>query len=56
MAGLLQFVGPTMQFLLSVLVFKDPFDWPRVLGIILVWIGVALYLKAMRRKSERRSA
>lgn len=50
MVGLLQFVGPTMQFLLSVLVFKNPFDLPRVVGIILVWIGVAFYLKAMRRK------
>jgi chloramphenicol-sensitive protein RarD len=53
MAGLLQFVGPTIQFLLSVFIFKNSFDWPRVVGIVLVWIGVAFYLKAMHRKRAK---
>lgn len=54
MAGLLQFVGPTIQFLLSVFIYRNSFDWPRVVGIVLVWTGVAFYLKAMRRRSQQR--
>ena len=50
MAGLLQFVGPTIQFGLSIFVFGDTFDWPRVIGILLIWAGVLLYLRAMRLK------
>ena len=52
MAGLLQFVGPTIQFGLSIFVFGDTFDWPRVVGILLIWTGVVLYLRAMRSKAS----
>ena len=52
LVGLLQYVGPTIQFALSIFVLGDPFDWPRVVGILLIWTGVVLYLRAMRARSR----
>jgi chloramphenicol-sensitive protein RarD len=41
--GLLQYIAPTMQLLLALLVFKEPFTGPRVLGFTLIWIALAIY-------------
>ena len=45
LVGVLQFLGPTIQFGLSVLVFGETLDRPRLIGIVLIWIGVALFLR-----------
>lgn len=50
--GLLQFIGPTIQFLLGVFVFNEPFDQSRLIGFMIVWTGVGLYLFSMRRNAE----
>jgi chloramphenicol-sensitive protein RarD len=41
--GLLQYIGPTIQLMLAVLVFKEPFSGPRVLGFSLIWTALAIY-------------
>jgi chloramphenicol-sensitive protein RarD len=41
--GLLQYIGPTIQLILAVLVFKEPFVGPRVVGFILIWTALAVY-------------
>jgi chloramphenicol-sensitive protein RarD len=41
--GLLQYIGPTIQLILAVLVFKEPFSGPRVVGFILIWTALAIY-------------
>jgi chloramphenicol-sensitive protein RarD len=41
--GLLQYIGPTLQLLLAVLVFREPFSGPRVLGFSLIWTALAIY-------------
>ena len=41
--GLLQYIGPTIQLILAVLVFREPFSGPRVVGFILIWTALALY-------------
>lgn len=41
--GILQYVNPTMQFLLGVLVYKEPFTHDRLIGFGLVWIGLILF-------------
>ena len=48
--GLLQFVGPTLQFVISIFVFGEPFDSSRLIGFVFVWVGVALYLVALNRR------
>ena len=49
LVGVLQFLGPTMHFGLSVFVFGELFDWPRMVGIVLVWVGVAFFLQNAKR-------
>lgn len=41
--GLLQYIGPTIQLILAVFVFGEPFRGPRVLGFVLIWTALALY-------------
>jgi chloramphenicol-sensitive protein RarD len=41
--GLLQYLGPTIQFLLGVWLFHEPFTTGRFVGFGLIWIALALY-------------
>ncbi len=41
--GLLQYLNPTMQFLLGVLVFREPFTHDRLIGFGLVWLGLVFF-------------
>ncbi len=54
--GVLQYVNPTMQFLLGTLVYKEPFTPHRLVGFSIVWAALILYgaegLIARRKKSK----
>jgi chloramphenicol-sensitive protein RarD len=41
--GLLQYIGPTIQLLLAVLVYHEPFTGPRVIGFAMIWLALAIY-------------
>jgi chloramphenicol-sensitive protein RarD len=41
--GILQYMNPTMQFLLGVLVYKEPFNQHRLVGFVVVWVALILY-------------
>jgi chloramphenicol-sensitive protein RarD len=61
MIGLLQYVSPTIQFLLGVFVFGEVFTWQRLVGFSVIWIALIIYSAdglLFYRKSEilRRSA
>ncbi|HEY5157446.1 MAG TPA: EamA family transporter RarD [Anaerolineales bacterium] len=43
MIGVLQYVNPTIQFLLGTLVYKEPFDHHRLIGFGIVWVGLILF-------------
>jgi len=43
LVGLLQYLAPTTQLLLGVLVFHEPFDARRLAGFALVWAGLLLF-------------
>jgi chloramphenicol-sensitive protein RarD len=43
MLGILQYINPTMQFLLGVLLYKEPFTHDRLIGFGLVWAGLILF-------------
>lgn len=44
MVGFLQYLAPTMQFLIGVLVYREPFPMERLLGFSLVWMGLLVYV------------
>ena len=54
--GLLQYLGPTIQFLLGVWLFKEPFDTVRAIGFGFIWAGLAAYTWDGWRSTRRRSA
>lgn len=41
--GLLQYLGPSIQFVLGVYLYREPFDGDRGLGFALIWAALALY-------------
>lgn len=41
--GLLQYIAPTMQFLLGVLVYAEPFPLERAIGFGIVWAGLIIF-------------
>lgn len=43
LAGLLQYVGPTLQLLLGVFVFHEPFAPLKLFGFALIWLALVLY-------------
>ena len=43
LVGILQYLGPTLQLLLGVLVFREQLPPAKLLGFALIWLAVALY-------------
>ena len=41
--GLLQYIAPTLQFLIGVLIFNEPFGPARMVGFGLIWLALVLY-------------
>jgi chloramphenicol-sensitive protein RarD len=41
--GLLQYIAPTLQFLLGVALYHEPFGGARLAGFALIWGGLAVY-------------
>lgn len=41
--GLMQYIAPTLQFLIGVHVLHEPFDRARLLGFALIWIALAVF-------------
>lgn len=41
--GLLQYVAPTLQFLIGVFVYKEPFDQAHFIGFAIVWVALIIF-------------
>lgn len=41
--GLLQYIAPTIQFLLGVFVYKEPFDHTHLIGFSVVWLALVIF-------------
>jgi len=51
--GLTQYLAPSMQFLLGVFFFDEPFPRARAIGFILIWCALAIYAADGLRRSRR---
>ena len=51
--GLLQYLAPTLQFLLGITLFDEPLPPVRLLGFVLVWAGLALFTADLVRHHRR---
>ena len=54
--GAMQYLVPSINFLLGWLVYNENLDTTRVVGFILVWIGLIIFLADSLRKSPRLDA
>ena len=51
--GILQFLGPTLQFLIGWRYYGEPMTLPRLLSFALIWLAVALYATTALRTGKR---
>jgi len=54
--GLMQYIAPTLQLLLGVWFFHEPFDAARALGFGAIWLGLAIYAGEGLWRSRQRPA
>jgi len=55
--GMLQFIGPTMQFFIGWKVYGEPMTTIRLFSFILIWMAIGLYsFDALRRRRNEREA
>lgn len=50
--GILQFLGPTLQFAIGAALYQEPLPPLRLLSFALVWLAVGLYAAGSRRKRQ----
>lgn len=48
--GVMQYIGPTMQAIIAVFVFGEPFGPERVAAFALIWVALILYTWSMLRQ------
>jgi chloramphenicol-sensitive protein RarD len=51
--GILQYVAPTLQFLLAVLAYREPFGAAQAVTFVFIWAGLALYTVDAIGKARR---
>ena len=51
--GILQYLAPTLQFLLGVTLFDEPMPAVKLLGFVLVWVALALFTSDVVRHHRR---
>jgi chloramphenicol-sensitive protein RarD len=54
--GFLQYLSPTLQFLLAVLAYREPLDGPRLVAFALIWTALAIFAVHTGRASRRPAA
>ena len=55
--GLLQYIGPTLQFLVGALIYGEPFDQTRLVGFVIVWAALVLFaIDHLRHSAARRQS
>ena len=50
LTGILMYINPTLQFMIGALLYHETFDLPKGIMFVCVWIGVALFVSAGRKK------
>ena len=49
-SGMIFFITPTGQFLLGLFYYDEYFDFNKLIGFIIIWIAVAIYLNDLSRE------
>ncbi|MQV18778.1 EamA family transporter RarD [Sinorhizobium meliloti] len=54
--GIMQYIAPTMIFLIAVFVFHEPFGTAKLVAFALIWVALFIYSGAMLAESRARRA
>lgn len=54
LTGFIQYVRPTIMFVLGIFLFNEPFDINQLITFIFIWIGIVLYSTSQYLKMKRR--
>ncbi len=54
--GIMQYIAPTMIFVIAVFVFHEPFGTSKLIAFILIWAALAVYSTSMILESRARRA
>jgi chloramphenicol-sensitive protein RarD len=54
--GLLQYIGPTLQFLVGVWILREPFNANQLVGFCFIWAGLVVFAVAGVRAAARAKA
>ena len=41
--GLLQYIAPTLQFLVGVFIYREPFSHDQLIGFCIVWLALVIF-------------
>jgi chloramphenicol-sensitive protein RarD len=52
--GIMQYIAPTMIFLIAVFVFHEPLSMVKLVAFVLIWIALAIYSWSMLRSYRDR--
>ncbi|MBT2829345.1 EamA family transporter RarD [Staphylococcus coagulans] len=52
--GFIQYIGPTIIFVLGILVFKEPFNVDQFITFCFIWTGIVIYIISQVIKIKRR--
>ena len=57
LTGFIQYVGPTLMFILGIFVFKEAFDVDQLITFVFIWLGIIVYsisqyLKIKKSKTQ----
>jgi chloramphenicol-sensitive protein RarD len=50
--GILQFLAPTLQFIIGYFIFSEPVSNAKMWAFVFVWIGVGLYIQQILKKQS----
>jgi chloramphenicol-sensitive protein RarD len=53
--GLIQYLAPSIQFLLAVLVYREPFTATHLAAFAVIWAGLAVFTWDLRRRVQRQA-
>jgi chloramphenicol-sensitive protein RarD len=51
--GIIQYIGPTLQLLLGVFLYGEPFAGARAIGFGIIWAGIAVFVADSSLRSRR---
>ena len=54
--GILQFLGPTLQFLIGWMMYRETMTISRTVSFLLIWCAIGIYAYSLRQIRQRREA